>query len=597
MSADAWLTLAVVVVTLTLLASELVSPPLVIVAGVTLLLVTGVIDTDSALSGFSNEAVITIAALYVLAGAAETTGVLDRLAATTLGRTPSAPGQHRATMRELARILIPSATASTIVYNTPLVGMVAPQVATWARRSRRSPSWYLMALNAAILLGGLVTAIGTTTNVVMSGLLEASGRRPLALFEIAPVGLPVALVGVALVVVAGARLIPGRQASSEDLGGARAFTIEMIVTKSSALVGRSIAQAGLRNLDGVYLVELTRGDHSVAPVAPEETLDAGTRLTFAGNVERIVDLQRIPGLTSAEEPHFAVADRGEGRQFFEAVIAPGSRLAGTTLKEIGFRAYYQAAVVAIHRAGARVAGKLGQERLRPGDVLLVLAGADFSDRWRDSGEFLVVAPLEGLPPLRRDQALVGGLTLLGFIGLAASGLLSVLEAALLAALAVVVLRVLSPTEARKAVNLEVVVVLAASFGLGAAIAESGLAGELARRLIDAFGGLGDVGVLAGVLAATVLVTQLVTNNATAVVMFPIALATAGEAGLHARPFAIAVAIGASLSFVTPIAYQTNMMVYGMGGYRFWDFARIGIPLLAVTSAASLVAIPIAFPLH
>jgi di/tricarboxylate transporter len=595
-SADAWLTLLIVVLTLALLASERVSAPLVVVGAVTVLLVAEVIDTEQALAGFSNEAVITIAALYVLAGAAEASGVLDRLTGATLGSAPAPPSRRRASRRELARMLTPSAAASTLIYNTPLIGMVAPQVSAWARRSRRSPSWYLMALNAAVLLGGIVTAIGTTTNVVMSGLLTNAGRPPLDLFEITPVGLPIALVGVAVVVLLGPRLVPDRQASSEDVA-ARAFTVEMVVAPGSPLSGRTVAQAGLRNLEGVYLVELHDEARTVAPVAPDRVLREGARLVFAGNVDRIVDLQRIPGLTLAAQPHFSVVGSDPGRQFFEVVVGPGSALVGATLKDIGFRARYEAAVVAIHRAGARVGEKLGDVVLHPGDVLLVLGGADFAERWRDRGEFLAVAPLEGIPPLRREKAVIVGIVLACFVVVAASGLLSVLEAALLAALAVVVLRVISPADARRSVNLDVVVVLAASFGLGNAIAASGLAGELARLLVDTFGRLGDVGVLAGVVISTVIVTQLVTNNATAVVMFPIGLAAASESGLAARPFAIAVAIAASLSFATPIGYQTNMIVYGMGGYRFWDFARLGVPLVVITVATLLIATPIVFPLR
>ena len=596
MGADAWFTLAVVVITLALLASERVSAPLVVVAAVTVLLVADVIDAEQALAGFSNEAVITIAALYVLAGAAEATGVLDRLTNVTLGSAQADATRSAATPRELIRMLTPSAAASTLIYNTPLIGMLAPQVSAWARRSRRSPSWYLMALNAAVLLGGIVTAIGTTTNVVMSGLLTSAGRPPLDLFEITPVGLPIAVVGVALVVLAAPRLVPDRQASSEDVA-TRAFTVEMVVTAGSPLSGRTVAQAGLRNLEGVYLVELHDEARTVAPVAPDRVLRDGARLVFAGNVERVVDLQRIPGLTLAAEPHFSVVESDPGRQFFEVVVGPGSALAGATLKQIGFRARYEAAVVAIHRAGERVTTKLGDVVLHPGDVLLVLAAADFAERWRDRGEFLAVAALDGVPPLRRDKAVIVGTVLAAFVVIAATGLLSVLEAALLAALAVVVLRVISPSDARRSVNLDVVVVLAASFGLGNAIAASGLAGELASLLVDVFGPIGDVGVLAGVVISTVVVTQLVTNNATAVVMFPIALAAAHEAGLAARPFAIAVAVAASFSFVTPIGYQTNMIVYGMGGYRFWDFARLGVPLVVVSVATLLIATPTAFPLR
>jgi len=597
MSADAWFTLAVVVVTLLLLASERISAPLVVVGAVTVLLLAQVIDAEGALSGFSNEAVITIAALYVLGAAVQSTGALDRFNDIALGRRQAAPDQQRATTAELARMLAPSAAASAFVYNTTIIGVLAPQVSAWSRRTRRSPSWYLMALNAAVLLGGLVTTIGTTTNVVTSGLLVAAGRPPLGIFEITPVGLPIALGGVALIIVFGPWLVQNRTPATEDLGATRPFTMEMVVTSGSPLAGRTVAEAGLRNLQGVYLVELVVHDRTISPVAPDEMLEAGARLTFAGNVEHIVDLQRLPGLASVAESHFSVLGGAADRTFFEAVVAPGSALVGATLKDIGFRGRYQGAVVAIHRAGERVGTKLGQVALHPGDVLLVLGAADFAARWRDGGDFLVIAPLEAARPPRRDKALLTTAILVAFVVVAATGLLSVLEAALVGALATIATRVLTPTEARQSVNLEVVVTLAASFGLGAAILESGLAAEMARGLVDVFGGLGDVGVLAGVLVSTVVVTQIVTNNATAVVMFPIALAAANESGVAARPLVIAVAVGASLSFLTPIGYQTNMIVYGIGGYRFWGFLRLGLPLVLLGIGIALLAIPAAFPLR
>ena len=464
---------------------ERASPPLVVVGAVTVLLVAHVIDADQALAGFSNEAVITIAALYVLAGAAEATGVLDRITSVTLGSESADVGRRSATHRELTRVLTPSAAASTLIYNTPLIGMVAPQVSAWARRSRRSPSWYLMALNAAVLLGGLVTAIGTTTNVVMSGLLTDSGRAPSTCSR----SHPWASRSRSRVSRSWSWSPPAssrRARLRARTSRARAFTVEMVVTPGSALVGRTIAQAGLRNLEGVYLVELHDEARTVAPVAPDRVLRGGARLVFAGNVDRVVDLQRIPGLSAAAEPHFSVVDHDPGRQFFEVVVGPGSALAGATLKEIGFRARYEAAVVAIHRAGERVGAKLGDVVLHPGDVLLVLGAADFGARWRDRGDFLAVAPFEGVPPLRRDKAVIVGTVLAAFVVVAATGLLSVLEAALLAALSVVVLRVISPSDARRSVNLDVVVVLAASFGLGNAIAASGLAseaGQPARRRV------------------------------------------------------------------------------------------------------------------
>lgn len=596
MSGDAWLTLGVVVATLVVLVSERVAPAAAVVGATTFLLLAGVIDAEQAFSGFSNPAPITVAALYVLAGAVEITGALGWLTRRTLpslGRDPT----DRATRGEMARFLPAPLGLSAFLNNTTVVAMLAPRVLLWSRQAGRPASGFLMPLSFAALLGGLITAIGTSTNLVVSGLLTERGMDALGLFEITKVGLPVAVVGLVLLVVLAPRLLPVRPpAPLAATGGAREFTVEMIVGSGSPLVGRTVAEAGLRNLQGVYLVEVERRDHRIAPVAPSEVLEEDDRLVFAGNVGNVLDLQRLPGLVAAERRHFSVVGDARGHTFYEMVVGAGSSLVGRTLKEVGFRNDYRAAVVAIHRAGEQVAGKLGSVRLRAGDVLLALADEGLRERLRDHHDFLVVARLDGEPPLRQEKARLVEITLLGLLVVVGFGWLDILEGGLLAAFALLGMGVLSVTEARRAVDLEVLVLIAASFGLGAAVGESGLAETLAESLVDGFGSFGDLGVLAGVLVGTMLLTEVITNNAAAVLMFPIAVAVATQAGLDPRPFAIAVAVGASADFLTPIGYQTNTMVYGMGGYRFGDFARLGTPLTLAVVAVSLVVIPWAFPL-
>jgi di/tricarboxylate transporter len=279
----------------------------------------------------------------------------------------------------------------------------------------------------------------------------------------------------------------------------------------------------------------------------------------------------MEGLASVEERHFGAVGSSIDRRLYEAVIAPGSGLAGSSLKEAGFRGRFGGAVIAVHRSGERIAGKLGEVRLRSGDVLLVLAGPAFRPRALDRRDFSVVAALDGDGPPREEKAPLVGL--------------------IVAALLVIV------GTARDAVDLEVIVVIAASFGIGAAIESSGLAQDLADSLIEPFGAMGDLGLLLGVLIATMVLTELITNNAAAVRIFPVALATATGAGLDPRPFAIVIAVGASSSFLTPIGYQTNTMVYGIGGYRFGDYARLGLPLSLVMIAICMLIIPVVWPLR
>jgi di/tricarboxylate transporter len=598
MGLDAALTLGVILAVLLVLVTNRVPPALAVLGGTVALLVADVIEAPDAFAGFSNSAPLTVAALYVVAAAAARTRVIESIAGQISGRV-AARGTPPGERGTLARVVVPTAASSAILNNTPIVAMAIPGVMSWARRTGRSPSRYLMPISFAAVVGGTVTLIGTSTNLVVSGLLEDAGQEPMGIFEIGKVGLPFALASIVLIVLLTPLLLPERRAPSEDAGAdAREFTVEMIVEEGAAIVGRSVAEAGLRNLQGVYLVEIERDDNRISSVRPDEILAAGDRLTFAGNVERIIDLQQIRGLASAEERHFGrVGAAAPHRRLYEAVIAPASALVGSTLKEAGFRGRYGGAVVAVHRADERVQGKLGEVRLRAGDVLIVLAGPAFRPRALDQRDFLVVASLDGDPPPLEGKAPLVGLVIAAMVGAVAFGVIDILPAAFLAAFAVVALRVLTPTEARDAVDLDVIVVIAASFGLGRAIERSGLAGDIVEVLIEPLGRFGDLGLLFGVLVATIVVTEMISNNAAAVLLFPIAIATAAQAGLDPRPFAIAVALGASSSFLTPIGYQTNTMVYGIGGYRFGDFARLGFPLAILMIVMAMIFIPLGWPLR
>ncbi len=330
-------------------------------------------------------------------------------------------------------------------------------------------------------------------------------------------------------------------------------------------------------------------------MSPDTLLQGGDLLRFVGNARDVADLHGRTGLTADAQLH--AAEIPEGRMaFFEAVVGPASPLVGASLKTIGFRARYQAAVLAIHRAGQRVEAKLGEVRLRNGDTLLLLAPPDFSGHWGGSHDFLVISRFGDFEPHRSGRALSAGLIGLGVVVTAATGLLSIVEASLLGALAVGVLGVLTPDEIRGAIDLDVIVVIAASFGIGAAISESGLAIQIADGIVGVADNWGTPGVLFAIALATVALTEVVTNNAAAVLVFPIAVSAATAVGADPRPFALVVAVMASASFLTPIGYQTNTMVWGPGGYRFGDFARLGAPLAVTSLAVVMVATAAWWPL-
>ncbi len=587
MSTDAWITLATLVVTFGLLVADRIPPSGLLLAATTTLLLLGVIDADAAFAGFSNPAPITVAALFVLAAAAERTGLLAAPVARLLGD----PGGRRNASH--VRLLLPTAGASAFFNNTPLVAMLIPDVVAWCRRNHRPVSRYLMPLSYAAIIGGTLTVLGTSTNLVVSGLVRDSGDDPLGMFEMAKIGLPVTVVGLVVLFTISIPLLPTRNAVADRVTeDSRSFTVEMRVRDHPSIAGNSVEDAGLRHLNGVYLVQLRRAGRPVAAVGPDEILAPGDILTFAGEVDNVLDLQRMPGLESVmrdQVDQIPPVDRG----LFEVVVGRMSPVSGRTLREADFRARYGAAVLAIHRSGHAIGGKLGDVRLRHGDTLVLVASSGFRRRYGQSTDFLVVADLDAPAPTADSKApLVGAVGVL-FVVLTAFEVISTVEGALLAAGAMIALRVLTFDEAKRAVDIDVILLIGAAFGLGAAVQQSGLAAEIASRFIDAFDGLGTFGLVLGIVLATSVVTEVVTNNAAAVVLFPIAMSVAGPAGIDTRLMAIAVAIAASTSFLSPIGYQTNTMVYGPGGYRFTDYVRSGLPLsiaIQLTIAATVTVL-------
>jgi di/tricarboxylate transporter len=588
MTPEAWLTIGVVAATVFVLARDLAAPAVAVLGANILLLLAGVITTEQALSGFANPAPMTVAALFVVARAVEKSGALQPIVALSLGRG----GAGRS---GLARLLIPAAGASAFLNNTPIVAMLAPQVNDWARKRGYPASWFLMPLSFAAILGGMITVIGTSTNLVVSGLMDQAGLAPIGMFEITRLGLPVAIVGLLLLILLAPLVLPDRRTARESFTEeVREYVIHSRVVEGGPMDGRSVEGAGLRSLQGVFLVEVERDGETVAPVAPTTLLRGGDYLAFAGSVDQVRDLQLMRGLVPAEEKHAALFS-DNNHTFFELVVSGASALVGRTLKEVDFRSRYQAAVLAIHRAGERVRSKLGDVPLREGDTLLVLSDEAFGERWRHRRDFLLVSHLGGSPPPSSRQGWFVGAVTLGIVVLAGAGLIPILHASLLGAVALVVGRILSAEEARRSIELDVLVVIAASFGIGAAITASGLAAILGNAIVDWFSPLGPLGILFAVVLATMALTEIVTNNAAAVLVFPIALAAANEIGADPRPFCIALAVAASASFLTPIGYQTNTMVFGMGGYRFGDYVRLGLPLNLLVLLTVLAFVPILWP--
>ena len=586
---EAWYTLAVVVTTMVVLARNWLPPAGAMVAAMVAVLVPGIVTPAQAFAGFSNPAPITIASLYVVARAVEKTGVLAPLVGWMLGGRDG----ERAT---LARIAVPTTAISAFLNNTPIVAMLIPQLEAWSRAHDRPVSRYLMPLSFAAIIGGAVTLMGTATNIVASGLLESIGEAPLGFFEITWVGLPIAVVSVAALIALSPTLLPQRhsprRSAEEKL---REFVVDMTVVPDGPIDGATVEDAGLRHLSSVFLASLERQGETIAPVAPSTRLHGRDRLRFVGRVDDVVDLHAMNGLASPEQDQVTGLDSGQ-MEYFEAVVGAGSPLIGRGIREGGFRSRYQAAIVAVHRAGERIDDKIGDIELRVGDTLLLMSDPGFKARWGDRQAFLLISPLRPAPPVSGPKAPLVAAVGIGIVALAVSGVVALATAALLGALVLVVGRAVTPGEARRSIDLDVVVTIAAAFGLAAAIEVSGLGALLAEWIIDIASPFGQVAILAAVVLVTIVLKEIITNKGAVLLLTPIAFSIAAATGGNPRGYAIAIAVASALAFLTPIGFQTNTMVYGPGGYRFTDYLRLGLPLTVIAFAGIITIVPLRWPL-
>ena len=584
---QAALTAGVVALTLAALLFVQRAPDMVMIGGVVVLLAAGVITPDEALKGMSNEGMVTVAALFVVAAAVERTGALASLVDRTLGRPKSLATAQ-------VRTMIAPGVISAFTNNTPVVALMVPAIRDWAKKNRFSISKLLMPMNAAVVLGGLCTLIGTSTNVVVSGLVAAKRGQPLGMFDITWLGLPLFAIGLVYLIVASRFLLKDRRPPMSTSDDPRQYSLEMVVDQGSPLVGRTIEAAGLRHLHGLFLMEIDRGGRVIAAVAPTERLQAGDRLVFVGVLDSVVELQKIRGLRPATDQVFKLDDPRSERVLVEAVVSPSCPLVGRTIREGQFRSTYGAVVIAVARDGERLQMKIGDIVLQPGDTLLVEAGQAFIDRQRTNRHFYLVSEVTGSTPPRHDKAWIACTVLAAMVLAAALELVPMVAAALVAAGAVVGMRCISSTEARRSIEWESLLLIAASFGLARAIEKTGLAEVVAHSTIAAAGDNPYV-VLAALYLVTMLFTELMSNNAAAVLTFPIAWQTASDLGVNPMPFVMAVTVAASCGFATPMGYQTNLMIYGPGGYKFSDYVRFGGPLNLLVMALTVALAPLIWP--
>jgi di/tricarboxylate transporter len=598
---EAWVTLAVVALVLWALARGLAGADVILMSGATLLVSLSILSprfpgVRDLTGSFGNEGVLTVAVLYVLAAALTETGGMRMLTEPLLGR-PSTIAEAQ------LRMVVPVAAISAFINNTPLVAMFIPVVNDWCKKIGISPSKLFLPLSYAAILGGVCTLIGTSTNLVVHALMmNARKTEPdmplMTMFTLTPVGVPCAVAGLMFIVIASRWLLPSRKTFLADVADARQYTVEMQVLPGSQVDGLTIEQAGLRHLPGAYLSAIERDGETLVAVGPDQRLRAGDRLVFVGIVDSVVDLQRIRGLVPATDQVFKLTASRIDRLLVEAVVSETNPLVGKTIREGRFRTRYDAAVIAVYRNGERIAGKIGDILVRTGDTLLLQAASGFAARHRNRSDFLLVSAVQESRPVRHDRAWIAVAIMVGMIVIASfedvTGV-SVFHTALLAAGLMGVTGCISAGQARRSIDLSVLVAIVAALVIGQSVDKSGLGGAFANGLIRVSSGHGPWPVLVAVYILTLVFTELVTNNAAAALAFPIAHAAATNLDVSFMPFAVTIAIAASAGFATPLGYQTHLMVYGPGGYRFGDFMRMGLPLDILCGIVTVSLAPVVYP--
>lgn len=572
---------------------EKVSPDVTALGMLLVLVLTGLLPAEQAFAGFGSHTVILILGLLILTASLQRTGVVDIIGRALMRRSGRDP------LRSLLLLMLAASTMSAFMSNTASTAFFLPIAFSMAERAGIGPGRLLMPLAFASTLSSSVTLVSTSTNVVVSGVMRSHGMEPMGLFELSPIGLPIALAGIAYMVVVGRRLVPDRTAAPDlaDRFGLRPYLSELVVTPGSSLVGKTLAQAKIGENLGLTVLHIVRDRSEYIQPDATTVLRDGDVLMVEGKQEDIVRVKDIAGVeikadVKLSDPELQKHDMG----LVEAILLPGSPLVGRTLRGFRFRERFGLQVLGMNHRGINVVRKMSDVPLQIGDVLLLQGRSDVLSRMRDEPTFQILGRVEPMETMRhnRARAPVAIATFVGALALAALGVLPIAIAVMLGVVVVFATRCISPAAAYATVEWRVIIMIAALLGLGTAMQSTGTAQYLAGLIVQLLGGQGPHSLLAGFFLITVMLTQPMSNQAAAIVMLPVALEAAGIAGFNPRPFAMIIAIAASCSYLTPLE-PSCAMVYGPGHYRFRDFVRVGAPLTVLIFVIALTLVPRLWP--
>ncbi|KGX91817.1 SLC13 family permease [Pontibacillus marinus] len=577
MSSEMIIVMVTVLLMLIGLIFEITRPDLIVLGTLFLFILMGFVSPEQALAGFSNPGMLTIALLFIVAKVFENSGLIERYMKRFLEKSNTSTSA-------LARIVVPISGVSAFLNNTPIVVTLTPIIQNWATKHNLSPSKFLIPLSYAAIMGGTVTLMGTSTNLVIHGLLLDFNTSGLSFFQLALVGIPVTLVGLLYLIFFAPKRLPNHPSLKARMNeNTKDYLSELIVLSDFPYINRTVEDAGLRNLEGIYLIEIIRKAEKISPVTRKTLLQEGDRLIFTGKIGTMANLQKRKGLQFDTGTDLTLDDLKNGKtKLQEIVISHQSTLTGKTIKANRFRNVYDAAVIAVHRNNERVKGKVGDIAPKAGDVLLLIAGEEFEKKSNEQHDFYVTSHMDSQPFHESESKGWWALAILGvMILLVTFQVLSIFKAMALTVGLFLITNMITIKEAKSALQFQVLLLIASAIGIGNVIIETGTAKWMANQLISHLAPLGTLAILLAIYILTNIFTELITNNAAAVIMFPIAFEVAKDANIEPIGMAIMVAMAASASFLSPIGYQTNLIVYGPGGYKFKDYTLTGLPLTII----------------
>lgn len=583
---EAYFVITIIFITFYITFKELVRPSLLFLMAVLLFVVTGVIAPEELLAGFSNSSIASIVLLILLTAGIRKNFNIEYLFDKIF---KSAKSYRSFLLRMMAQVTV----ISSVMNNTPVVAAMTPYVFNWGKKHNISPSKLLIPLSFATICGGMITLIGTSTTLVLNGFLNDFDLPSLDIGHLFIIGVAVSTTFIIFILTIGHKLLPDHTDLLDEFKrNKREYLIETQLNPSSSLINRKVKEGGLRNLKGIYLVEIIRENRVISPVEPAEIIEINDTLIFAGNTTDIVDL--IKPETGIMLPEPAIFMDDDKIEVVEVVISNNSSLIGKSIKNSDFRKRYDAAIVAVHRNGEKLSGKIGEIKISAGDLLLVYAGANFRDRVDLYRDLYIISNLrEIIKPNRKKMVILGLLALIAVIFLAFD-FFSLFTSLLIIFAIMTGLHMISLHDIKRELDVNMIAILVLSLALGQATIKSGAAEMIAGVTLNALEPFGSFAILCGLLLFTTILTSFITNVGAVAIAFPLAYSMSNSLQIDGTPFYLAVAFAASAAFMTPIGYQTNLIIYGPGGYTFKDFFKVGIPATLVYLLTTLICLSIIY---